>query len=415
MKTDEIKRVLVVPNEDGAGPSALLSHVVRRILDTAGTGMEITVWNRSRLAFNRALYEDRPAVRMEPVWNIVELVKDPGSGEVSAPGTLEHLKDYALLRDRYPDSKEMESTDFHVVLDFGVPPAVRWAEKREVPSFTLCDHAWSRTLEMIFDQERLLDGGHGRDGEQLIRALREDEARVRHLFLFPSFLTPPVFRRFWEEIGVRPLDTGAVFGGRPGLSRQEALAFLRIAEQGRTVLVIGGDTPVWDAALLKMASLLAENSELLEERCLNIVIFVPYRLLGHPVVRRLDTDRSTRIRRLEYVPRGTIQEILPAIDLVVTRAGGGMVNDAVACRVPLVCVPERTQPQVGAILDACLEQGLTRRVDPVAFEQDPLRVVLAEVERTDENRGIGERMRSIPTGGEAVVADAVLERLKGCQ
>jgi len=236
---------------------------------------------------------------------------------------------------------------------------------------------------------------------------------VERLFVFPPFLTPPVFRGFWEGIGVRPEDTGAVLGGRPGRDRREALDFLDLRGPGRTALVLGGDTPVWDAALLRLAASVAESGNTLEKRGLNLVLYVPARLREHAAVRGLDAAALPRVRRLDYVPGGTVQEILPAVDLVLTRAGGGMVNDAVACRVPLVCVPERTQPQVEAILEACLARGLARGTDPEAFARDPLRVLLEEAERAEENRVAAERMGRVPVGGEAVVGDAVLGILAG--
>jgi len=394
--------------------------VVRRLADVLGSGAAITVWNRSRQDFNRILYQDLAAVRVVPVWNIVELCKDPASGEVSMAGTLARLGDYALLRDRYPGGGEAEGTDPDVVLDFGVPPAVRWARKKGIPSVTLFDHAWSRTLEMILEAEGRMHrpGGTGAagkrpgpEGERLIRALREDEARVERLFVFPPFLTPPVFRRFWESIGVRPADTRAVFGGRPGRTRREARTFLGLEKPGPTVLVLAGDTPVWDAALLRLSGALVARARWLEDRGVNVVLYVPGRLREHEAVMALDRAGHDRVRRLVYVPGGTVQEILPAVDLVLTRAGGGMVNDAVACRVPLVCVPERTQPQVEAILAACVDRGLAREADAALFARDPLRVLLAEADRTAENRAVAGRMEHVPTGGEAVVARAVLELL----
>jgi hypothetical protein len=388
-------------------------------LSTAGAGFEITVWNRSRLEFNRTLYQGLPAVRVEPVWNLLQLAKDPETGEVSIPGTLEILKDYENLRESYPGAASSAEADFHAVIEFGVPAAVRWAEKKGIPCISIFDHAWSLTLEMILDcgcrglgKDRAQTERYRAAWERLVRVVRDDEARVQRLFVFPPFLTPPVFRNFWEGISVRPQDAGAVFGGRPARNRDQALAFLDLREPGRTVLVLGGDTPVWDSALLRMARALLQKQALLERRKINVVLYVPYRLLGHDAVKRLDEARPARVRRLQYIPGGTLQEILPAIDLVVTRAGGGVVNDAVACRVPLACLPETSHPQVQAILEACLAQGLTRSADPAGFALDPVGTVLEEAERVEANRTLSERMHSIPICGEAEVARAVLEAMR---
>jgi hypothetical protein len=416
LRTSGRKKILVVPNEDGAGPSALVSHVVRHMLKIAGAGIEVTVWNRSRLGFNRTLYQDLPGVRMEPVWNLIELAKDPETGEVSMPGTFEILKDYETLRESYPGGAVSGEADFRAVIEFGVPAAVRWAEKKGIPCISVFDHAWSRTLEMIMEQggrargeDRCWLERHAEDWGRLVRAVQEDEARVQRLFVFPPFMTPPVFRSFWEGIRVRAQETGAVFGGKPARNREQALAFLDLMEPGRTVLALGGDTPVWDSVLVKMAQDLVEKKAVLDRCRINVVIYVPYRLLEHEAVQRLDEARPARVRRLDHIPGGTLQEILPAVDLVVSRAGGGVVNDAVACRVPLVCMPEGTQPQVQAILEACLAQGMARKSDPTAFALDPVGTVLGEAERIRENRSLSEQMRGIPVGGEAGVARAVLE------
>ncbi len=415
MEINRKKRVLVVPNEDGAGPSALVSHVVRHLLKKSGETVEVTVWNRSRLAFNRNLYRDLPGVRVEPVWNLIQLSKDMDTGRVSLPGTLELLKGYGTLRERYPGDAVSGPWGFDAVLDFGVPHAARWAERMGIPSVSLFDHSWSRTLQMILDERRgdftRRETPYDAAWERLVRTVREDEAAVRRLFVFPPFITPGVFRRHWEEIGVNPRDTGAVFGGRPARTREEAQAFLGLSEPGKTVLVLGGDTPVWDSVLLTLCSTLEAEVEELERLALNLLIYMPYRLLDHPVVRALDRVPMPRVQRLEQIPGGTLQDILPAVDLLVTRAGGGTVNDAVACRVPFVCVPERTQPQVQAILDACLEQGLTRILEERAFREDPAAAVLTEAGRIGENRSLVERMQGVPIGGEAVVAQAVLDLL----
>ena len=408
------RKVLVVPNEDGAGPSALLSHVVKALLRRAGGQVGITVWNRSRETLNRHLYSDLPAVTVDPVWNVVQLAKDRETGTVSVPATLSLMQDYRTARDRYPGPGVAGEGTFDLVLDCGVPPAVRWARRSGFPSVSLFDHCWSRTLTMIGEAagtNASEDSSWEPSWGDLVAALEEDEKMTERLFVFPPFLTPATFRSGWKRLGVTPRDLGAVLGGRSRRSGGRGGACLTLREPGPVVLVQAGDTPVWDAALLHMVDVFLRDQAVLEERAVNVAVFVPYRLLGEEPVKRLDREQPPRVRRIPYVKGGTIQDILPAVDLLVTRAGGGTVNDAVACRVPFVCVREQTQPQVEAILEACLQCGFTRELDSAAFLADPAGAVLRELCREKENRAMADRMGEVPVGGEDVVAAEILRLL----
>ena len=66
-----------------------------------------------------------------------------------------------------------------------------------------------------------------------------------------------------------------------------------------------------------------------------------------------------------------------------------------------------------ATLAACVRRGLTRVVDGAALEADPLRAILAEVDRIRDNRKIAAAMRGIPNRAEKKLAREILRDLAG--
>ncbi len=94
---------------------------------------------------------------------------------------------------------------------------------------------------------------------------------------------------------------------------------------------------------------------------------------------------------------------MPAVDFMVGRAGGGSVNDAVACRIPFVCVEELGQTQVELILKACEAKKLTRRIRWRRFQREPVQVARSQWEKKSnrlENRQFVMRLREIPSQTE---------------
>lgn len=364
-------RILAVPNEDGFGPSALLSYVVKEMLRQR-QDCRVTVWNHSRKEFNENLYRsaiEQGRVEVVAVWNLIQLQKEGESGAVSIPGTLRRLGDYRIASDQYPLGSG--ANRFDLMVDFGVPAAARWAAARGIRSVSICDHSWAKTLEMILeDLERQPDGA-GRCSEperrqwlKLIGDIKEDEAHTRRLWLFPEFIAPEIFLRHWQQriapSAIRRFD--GVLGGRPVWSRQQALDYLGFRD-GRLLLIQGGDTPALDTLLCRLVPEFLDAARELDQLHLNVAVYVPRSSNRHPEINRLHDPRqqalSPRVRAFSPVPGGTIQELLPHVDLLVTRAGGGTVNDAIACRAPFLCAPEPTQSQVEAIHAACCRRGLT--------------------------------------------------------
>lgn len=408
-------RILAVPNEDGFGPSALLSYVVKELL-AQRLGSHATIWNRSRADYNRSLYLDLVAagrVNIEPVCNLIQLTKDASTGEVSIAGTLALIGDYRAASDRYAAGVRPES--FDLVVEFGVPAVARWAAKHKLPCVSIGDHAWGRTLEMIYDDAaKPLIARQRVQWRKLVTAIRREEAFTRKLFLFPEFISPPLFAAHWRSVAPRAAVRRlfGVLGGGTSWSERQAREYLGFTTPGRLVMIQGGDTPAWDALLQRFVPAFLGASAELEARRLNVAFYIPRRLAGRGAIAQLSdpavTRRCPRVRAFAPVPGGTTQEVFPFVDLLVTRAGGGTVNDAIACRTPFVCVREHSQSQVEATLAACVQRGLTRVVDNAALKADPLRTILAELDRARDNRKMAAAMREISNHAEKRLAREIL-------
>jgi hypothetical protein len=408
-------RILAVPNEDGFGPSALLSYVVKELF-SQHPDSRVTVWNEARADYNRSLYRDLIAagrVSVKPVNNLIQLAKDASTGEVSIAGTLALIGDYRAASGRYAAGVRPKS--FDLVVEFGVPAVARWAAKHKLPCVSIGDHVWGQTLEMIHAAAAAPPTARQRaQWRKLVAAIRRDEAFTRKLFLFPEFISPPLFRAHWRSVAPRAVVRrfSGVLGGAASWSERQARKYLDLTKPGRIVMIQGGDTPAWDALLQRLVPVFLDAGAELETRRLNVAFYIPRRLAGHGVVVQLRDPavarRCPRVRAFAPVPGGTTQGLFPFVNLLVTRAGGGTVNDAIACRTPFVCVREHSQSQVEATLAACLRRGLTRVLDEAALEADPLRAILAEAGRARDNRKLIAAMRKVPNHMEKMLAKEIL-------
>ena len=390
------RHVLVVPNGDGFGPSALCSHVVRDLL-SRHSSLRVTI-RTGKALYNARLFGDTGRVTIEAATGGIRLEKV--KGRTSIPKTLAALDQYCAWSKAFPIGDDVD-----VVFEFGVPAAARRASERGIPRVSLFDHCWSRTLVTILEEQQKsyesLSHWHQwsqaeqQEWLQLAARIQEDEAATNNLFTLPPFLTPEAYTKYWrEEIGVEPRQLDGVLGGSPSRSRAQACAALGLTDPVPAILVQGGDTPAWDGVLPRLIDELRQREGRADPY---VVIYAPERLGLAPL-------QGPRLKMLGPPSGGTIQEILPAIDFMVTRAGGGSVNDAVACRVPFVCVEEPGHAQVMAILDACEARGLTRRIGWSSFSAAAILDAWRSAHGTDV-------LRAVPNGAERTVAAAILSCL----
>jgi hypothetical protein len=406
--------ILIIPNEDGFGPSALLSYIVKQ-LAVIKKEWKLYIWNKSRVIYNRRLYADeinKKRILVEPISTILELKKK--DGKISLSDTLRCIRNYVNFSKHY-DSK-LNIQDFDLVVDFGVPLAAKWAVKHKIKTLSLFDHCWSKTLEMILIDSISKNSHELSDSEieewrQHLDAIREDEKYIQSITLFPRFITPPVFFDYWQELIETPVERlKGVLGGGEVDDRDKISKKIGLPRPGTTVLIQGGDTPVWDEILKKIIpKLVKEDEEYLENKNINLIIYLPERLFTLPGIKILRKRVFNRITELPIILNKTIQYILPAVDLVITRAGGGTVNDSVAQRTPFVCITEPFQSQVQEILNESILAGFTRVIDAKDFVKKPLDVILEQINLIRENNEAVHKMSLIPNKQESVMLDKILK------
>ena len=417
MTDNKGKTILIIPNEDGFGPSSLAYHIVQSLLQKRPL-WRILLWNKSRFSYNQRLYQKYirdGRVTVKPIWNIIQLQKS--MGRVSMRETLKLMSNYNLLSETYANQRISDKID--VIVDIGVPPATRLARHNELPCISVFDHSWGKTFEMLSDYveeepEGPLSLKECEDWRHLIKAVQRDERDTQKILLMPDFITPKLYLDYWyQRINVEVTRLPGVLGGTVA-SKQEAMGTLQIREGMRTILIQGGDTPVWDDMLRHLFPVLVrEAKSKLQERNTQVIVYLPERLLKDVSLKDALNYSGPNVYFLNELRNATLQRILPCIDLMITRPGGGTVNDCVACRVPFVCLEEKSQPQCQSILYACITNGLTRIMNAEAFLNDPVSVLLKESDSAYDNKRIVEQMNKVPIHGEAMIVQEIVELTEG--
>ena len=410
-------RIALVPNDDGYGPSALGYYVAKALLKK---GHSVVVRNESALTLNASFYKAEISagkVSLQPTFGGIRMRKTAEG--VDTKGTLHDIRDYPRFSDNYriPD-------DVEAVVDIGTPAAARSAHAAEKPVFTVFDHSWGKTYEKTLENliaavastlgvtceadvakmtSRALASASVKASPvvKAIDRIKTDEAKSWAVFLFPSYIAPKPFHDHWQSISVPIVSIEGVFG-RGTVSREKARERMRIPEDApkQTVYVLGGGTPVWDAKLPELISQLKDKN-----LKYNVVVFD----------RKAKPNEYVRVGQNVYkggaVDGETVQGLLPGVDLVITRAGGGIVNDAIACRVPFVSVEEPNHWQVEMIRTNCMRERLTRTISIAEFRTgDIAQIVERELGNKSGNTDIRKRMERISNGREDLVGEEIISR-----
>jgi hypothetical protein len=188
-----------------------------------------------------------------------------------------------------------------------------------------------------------------------------DEACATDVFLFQEYITPVEFVRHWKELGFTPRILGGVLGTRP--TKEDARAKLNktlaqygeqaeVPPDGRLVAVSPGGTPVWNTILPTLLHQVLEGPE----RGYILVFTTDLGDLLDRTGLHEQFRTSGRVRYYGPVHGATQLAVLPAFERIITRAGGGTVNDALAAGVPLALV-EEPQVQVKLIERECVRFG----------------------------------------------------------
>ena len=396
-------KIALVPNDDGYGPSALGFYVAKALLKQ---GVSLVIMNESALTLNASFYKDEinsGKVTLQPTFGGIRLRKTAEG--VDIPASLQDIRSYPTRSAKYVVPEDVDA-----VVDIGTPSAARAARLAGKPAITIFDHSWGKTYEMLL--EEFTAGVLGpttsalpiikRDYEvaKAINELKEDESKAQAVFLFPEFIAPRPYREHWKSLRVRIEPIGGVFG-RPAVSRKKARSTMGIPEgaPAKTVYMLGGGTSVWDAKLPEIIQQLKEKSLLY-----NVVVFD----------RHAKPNEYVRVGNNVFkggvIDGATVQGLLPGIDLVITRAGGGIVNDSIACRVPLVCVEEPNHLQVEMIRQNCEKEGLTRTIRIGDFRDCAIgEIIEKELGNQAGNRRIRKAMQGIRNGMEEPVAATIIQ------
>ena len=363
-------------NEDGVGPSVFAYYLVRAIIEAWNkSNSEITleirilVSNDKAYNFNRSIYSsnkflgvvrlpDEDPQERKKIDSLIKLYHK--NGELNVPNTVRTWRKYGKWRETYCQNARKYLDGSCVAIDIGVPLFARCAKIMGIPDITIFDHSWSCTLRGISSRdaeyiEDIPSDKHRKDANKIALEIEKDEKCASEVLLFDHYITPPEFYQHWRNLGFNPKTIGGVLGNREDSGTALKILnnlFVELGEeqvsvQQKLVLVSPGGTPIWNQLLGRMINEFDQAPR---------VDYLPVLSLPDPTVlneeERKKIVSSKGIRLIGPVRGATNQAIMPAFDLVVTRAGGGIVNDCLATATPFVCVEQR-QWQVKLIEREC--------------------------------------------------------------
>jgi hypothetical protein len=413
--------IIIAPNEDGFGTSAWAVRLVKELAlqgEERISKIEIVVATHKLENFHKGRYSNLPidvrVVRLNQGANRIELAKKKdGSVDISS-SIRQAVLTYAESRAEYASELMrhaiLESAD--LVVDFGVPQMVRAVYEENllrapgstgpVIGVTVLDHVWSLSLRKMI----LSDPSLGRLTERIENALadiRNDEALTQEAFLFAEPISQPHYYEYWRgTLGRLPKVIRGGLGGPLSTleyvkdsefvqlrsqweakeecppkayekARQYAKQILGVNNEHPTMFASGGGTCVWDEVLKKLIDDYEKS-----EPAYNTVVFSPAEVERRGISLRKQGRVEKGIlgnnERLIFIGQtvGETHHVLfPAFDLVLTRAGGGTVNDALACGVPLMLVEEPGMWQVEQIRQSCLRMQVAEGVELKDFKESP--------------------------------------------
>lgn len=417
-------RIGLIPNDDGIGPSAFGYYVAKALLRE---GHSLVVRNESALSVNASFYKDefaKGSVSLQPTFGGIKMRKTAEG--VDVPATLRDICSYPGRSDNYvvPD-------DVDAVIDIGTPAAARAAHAAAKPVFTVFDHSWGKTYEKtlhnfvdslsstlgVTDEAELGDMRSAIlslpvvEKSQLLEAMKrigQDESKTSTVYLFDYYIAPEPFHAHWKGLDVTIQPISGVFGGKELVDKQHARKRMGISGDApeKTVYILGGGTSVWDTRVPEILSQMKDR-----ELGFNVVVFDRNAQPGY------HQRVGKNLYKIGPVRGGTIQVLLPGVDLIVTRAGGGTVNDAIACRVPFVCVEEPNHWQVEMIRKNCMRERLTRTITIEEFRTGDMAEIVEREFRNEAGNGqipgneeIQDKMNGISNGQEDFVVRQILTK-----
>lgn len=226
--------------------------------------------------------------------------------------------------------------------------------------------------------------------------------------MWPEPITPN--KHFFEGAQALGVEVRRLAGvlETPTISRKKMQRKLKIKGKNRnrpTAYLASGAL----GALRKVFENLAESYEnnppkdynvVIDSRELNIPIFQP----NHNMIPLFKRNR----RRIPLIDQSI------AYDLIITRAGGGAVNAAIAGACPWVSITEPLHPQVNGIAEAARKMGINRCIPYDVFADDPRGTIERQLLGKEvENRRIRAKLYEQASQAELRFADGVLREFLG--
>jgi hypothetical protein len=339
--------------------------------------LKVLIFNESAQDFSRALYSGLDEVELVPANSLIQLERR--DGEIRVAQTLRKLRKYVEAREDYFRTVRRHLQGCNLTIDIGTPFLAHAAKAMGIPNITFFDHSWACTLRGICSTQSEYSYNPSptradlKLAEQIAAEIEKDERCTSEVILFDRYITPPTFRKHWERLGFIPRILRGVLGerGDPKAARETLNSLLvrsgqrPVAPDQKLALISPGGTPIWAQFLPRIIEACTAGPPR---------DYIPVLACSHVSDGYKEKmKRSDAIRWSDLVPGATLQAIIPAFALVVTRAGGGTVNDCLACKVPFVCVEER-QWQVQLIERECKAMGLIpalRETSLDEFRKDP--------------------------------------------
>ncbi|MFW6105398.1 MAG: hypothetical protein ACOC7P_02325 [Chloroflexota bacterium] len=435
---DKVLTVIIAPNEDGFGTSAWAVRLVRELARQRKDSVliKVIVATDKRQDFHQNKYADLPVevIKLENVNKRIELIKKAGS--VDVPSSIEQtILTYAKSRTEYADSlmEQKVFEDADIVIDLGVPQLVRTAyyenlskvrkSNEQIVSVTVFDHAWSFSLRKIVFSDTTWRA-MAQSVEDAFIDIENDEALTQQTFIFSEPISPCDYHGHWKKLlGRFPRIIPGGLGGplstleycndpefaqfrshieREGKCPQKAYDKARIHAKNilginnnlPTLFVSGAGTPVWDDVLKGMIDDYESNKP-----NYNVVVYSPAEAKRREINLNIQEGmieigihpKNDRLIFIDRTIGDTHHVLFPAFDLVLTRAGGGTVNDAIACGVPLVLVEEPGMWQVEQIRQSCRKMRIAEDVTLKKFQDNPR----ACIEESDELKKLESQRKEI--------------------
>lgn len=401
--------------DDGGGPFALARGIINGLLDAAesrdlaidlviegwpGSELESEQRQAHLLAGLRARQMDVRLVTRDRLLWIERDARHWVHPAATRDAVLSPFRDRLdVYVDNHPSPEAIGAADIVIgVVDPCVLAAgIKYGTSHQ-KRISVTDHTWDVTFRLILDQVGLLDPA----ALEIVHRIGALYAHADCLYMWPEPITPDMpFVAGARELGVDVRRLAGVLE-RPRRKRSEILDALQIEDINRALPVVCLST----GALGALEGVFRKLVGVYEQRPpsgYNVAIYAKVGSAKNPVFQPGKPMTQARLSGISLVDQAM------AYDLLITRAGGGAVNAAIAAACPWASIIEPYHPQVNAIAEAARANGLATVIPYEVLEADPRRVAEREL---IEKRALYQKMRArlleLACGIETRLGEAII-------